>query len=154
MQEGVGFAGFGQVIELAVTLGLIEQGIGAMEDIRNIAEQNASSSEEIAAADAAIGKIETAQGLPRGSIKLHAMIESAAGILHAAEIASASPRMASLIFGSADYAANVHCRPGEDRREVLLALQTGQLRLAGGQVLQRRGQALACPMRTRSSSAP
>jgi methyl-accepting chemotaxis protein len=31
-------------------LGLIEQGIGAMEDIRNIAEQNASSSEEIAAA--------------------------------------------------------------------------------------------------------
>jgi citrate lyase subunit beta/citryl-CoA lyase len=44
-------------------------------------------------------------------------------VVHAAEIASASPRMASLIFGSADYAADVRCRPGEDRLEILLALQ-------------------------------
>jgi citrate lyase subunit beta/citryl-CoA lyase len=79
--------------------------------------------EEINAADAAIRKIETAHCLPEGSIKLHAMIESAAGVLRAAEIASASPRMASLIFGSADYAADVRCRPGEDRLEILLALQ-------------------------------
>ncbi len=79
--------------------------------------------EDINAADAAIRKIETDQNLPKGSIKLHAMIESAAGVLRAAEIAAASPRMASLIFGSADYAADVHCRPGEDRLEVLLALQ-------------------------------
>ncbi len=79
--------------------------------------------EEINAADAAIRKIETAHSLPEGIIKLHAMIESAAGVLRAAEIASASPRMASLIFGSADYAADVRCRPGEDRLEILLALQ-------------------------------
>jgi citrate lyase subunit beta/citryl-CoA lyase len=81
------------------------------------------NAEEINSADAAIRKIETAHGLPQGSIKLHAMIESAAGVLRAAEIASASPRMASLIFGSADYAADVRCRPGEDRLEILLALQ-------------------------------
>jgi citrate lyase subunit beta / citryl-CoA lyase len=79
--------------------------------------------EEIRAADDAIRKIEAAGGLPQGGIRLHAMIESASGILHAAEIASASPRMASLIFGSADYAADVHCRPGEDRLEILVALQ-------------------------------
>jgi citrate lyase subunit beta / citryl-CoA lyase len=79
--------------------------------------------EEINAADAAIRKIETAHSLPEGNIKLHAMIESAAGVLRAAEIASASPRIASLIFGSADYAADVRCRPGEDRLEILLALQ-------------------------------
>ena len=47
--------------------------------------------EEIKAADAAIRKIETTHGLREGSIKLHAMIESAAGVLHSAEIASASP---------------------------------------------------------------
>lgn len=31
--------------------------------------------------------------------------------------------MASLIFGSADYAADVRCQPGEDRAELMLALQ-------------------------------
>ena len=79
--------------------------------------------EEIRAVDAAIRKIEIAHGLPQEGIRLHAMIESAAGVLRSAEIASASPRMASLIFGSADYAADVHCRPGEDRSEMLVALQ-------------------------------
>ena len=79
--------------------------------------------DEIREADDAIRKIEIAQSLPQESIRLHAMIESASGILHAAEIASASSRMASLIFGSADYASDIHCRPGEDRLEVLLALQ-------------------------------
>ncbi|HTY63571.1 MAG TPA: CoA ester lyase [Acidobacteriota bacterium] len=79
--------------------------------------------EEIKAADAAIRSIEIARGRQPGDIKLHAMIESAAGVLRAAEIASASPRMASLIFGSADFAAGVCCRPEEDRLELLLALQ-------------------------------
>ncbi len=51
------------------------------------------------------------------------MIESAAGVLHSPEIAAASPRMASLIFGSADYATDLRCQPGEDRMELLLALQ-------------------------------
>lgn len=79
--------------------------------------------EEILAADEAIRKIEVAHGLLQGSIRIHAMIESASGILHAAEVAAASQRMASLIFGSADYAADVRCRPGESRQEILLALQ-------------------------------
>jgi len=78
---------------------------------------------EIRAADSAILELEGSRGLPQGSIRLHAMIESAHGLLHAPDIAAASPRMASLIFGSADYANDVRCRPGEDRLELLLALQ-------------------------------
>jgi len=78
---------------------------------------------EIQAADAAIRDAEIRHGLPEGGTKLHAMIESAAGVLHSADIAAASPRMASLIFGSADYAGDLRCRPGEDRLELLLALQ-------------------------------
>ncbi|MBN1569921.1 MAG: CoA ester lyase [Acidobacteria bacterium] len=78
---------------------------------------------EIRAAEAAIRTAEHANGLPEGCIKLHAMIESAAGVLHSADIAAASPRMASLIFGSADYAGDLRCMPGEDRIELLLALQ-------------------------------
>ena len=78
---------------------------------------------EIEAADRAVRDMEIAHGLPEGCVGLHAMIESAAGVLRAGEIAAASPRMRSLIFGSADYAADVRCRTGEDRSELLFALQ-------------------------------
>jgi citrate lyase subunit beta/citryl-CoA lyase len=78
---------------------------------------------EIQAADRAVRDMEIAHGLPEGCVGLHAMIESAAGVLRAGEIAAASPRMRSLIFGSADYAADVRCRTGEDRSELLFALQ-------------------------------
>ena len=78
---------------------------------------------EIQNAEDAIGKLEAGSGLPVGSIRLHAMIESASGVLHSADIAASSPRMASLIFGSADYASDLRCLPGEDRTELLLALQ-------------------------------
>jgi citrate lyase subunit beta/citryl-CoA lyase len=77
----------------------------------------------VLAADAAIRELEAAHGLPEGRIRLHAMIESASGVLNARDIAASSARMASLIFGSADYCADVRCRPGEDRLEMLLALQ-------------------------------
>jgi citrate lyase subunit beta/citryl-CoA lyase len=78
---------------------------------------------EILAADHAIRELEAEGDLPEGTVRLHAMIESAAGLLRAAEIAAASPRMASLVFGSADYANDVRCKPGEERQELLLALQ-------------------------------
>ena len=78
---------------------------------------------EIQAAAAAILELEIKHGLPEGGIRLHAMIESAAGLLHSSEIAAASSRMASLIFGSADFVSDMRCQPGEDRIELLLALQ-------------------------------
>src|SRR6266536_1702802 len=81
------------------------------------------SAGEIHAADAAVLEIELAYGLPEGQISFHAMIESSRGVLHAPEIASASDRMAAFIFGSADYVRDVRCQPGEDREELLLALQ-------------------------------
>ncbi len=78
---------------------------------------------EISDAANAIRDIENRSGIPADTVELHAMIESAAGIVHASEIAAASPRMASLIFGSADYATDVRCQAGKDRMEMLLALQ-------------------------------
>jgi citrate lyase subunit beta/citryl-CoA lyase len=77
----------------------------------------------IQAADRMLGALESRHALPAGGVKLHAMVESAAGMLCAREIAAASGRMASLIFGSADYCADARCLPGEDRLEMLLALQ-------------------------------
>jgi citrate lyase subunit beta / citryl-CoA lyase len=81
------------------------------------------SASQIAAADSAIRELEIEHGIPEGSIRLHAMIESAGGLLHSGEIATSSRRMASLIFGSADFIKDVRCRPGKDRQELLLALQ-------------------------------
>jgi citrate lyase subunit beta / citryl-CoA lyase len=78
---------------------------------------------DIEAAERAVLELERSHGVREGMIRFHAMIESAAGVLHSPEIASASPRMASLIFGSADYANDVRCQPGPDRSELLLALQ-------------------------------
>jgi citrate lyase subunit beta/citryl-CoA lyase len=78
---------------------------------------------DIKCAESAILDLEAGNGLRKGSTRLHAMIESAAGLLHSPEIAIASDRMASLIFGSADYVSDVQCKPGEDRMELLLALQ-------------------------------
>jgi len=79
--------------------------------------------EEIRIADQHIQELEKKHDLPEGGIELHAMIESAQGLLRASEIGAAAPRMSSLIFGSADYANDVRCQPGEDRAELVLALQ-------------------------------
>ena len=81
------------------------------------------SAGEVQAADRAVLELELRFGLARGTLKFHAMIESARGLLHAAEIATSCARMASLIFGSADYVTDLRCQPGHDRSELLLALQ-------------------------------
>ena len=81
------------------------------------------STSDIEVVEKRLLSLERRHGLVEGSLAVHVMIESASGVLHSAEIAAASPRMASLIFGSADYAADLRCRPGEDRSELLLALQ-------------------------------
>ncbi|MBZ5496722.1 MAG: CoA ester lyase [Acidobacteriia bacterium] len=77
----------------------------------------------VRAAETAILELESGHESPEGGVRLHAMIESAAGVLSARDIAASSSRMASLIFGSADYCDDVHCQPGEDRIELWFALQ-------------------------------
>jgi citrate lyase subunit beta/citryl-CoA lyase len=79
--------------------------------------------DEIHSVEEVLLELEVRHGMAEGSIRLHAMIESAAGVIRAAEIACASKRMASLIFGSADYIKDLRCQPGEDRAELLFALQ-------------------------------
>ena len=78
---------------------------------------------EVVQAEAGVRELEAGCGLTPGSLRFHAMIESAAGVLNAPGIARSSARMTSLIFGSADYSAQVRCRPSEERLEILMALQ-------------------------------
>lgn len=65
---------------------------------------------DVLVADRLLTGIEQNVGLPVGRIRLEALIESARGVLHAEAIASASPRLAALIFGVVDYAGDIGAR--------------------------------------------
>jgi len=58
------------------------------------------------------------------ALALWAMIETPAGVLSAANIAAANPRLSGLIVGTADLAKDLHCAHPADRGPMLLALQT------------------------------
>ncbi len=68
------------------------------------------SADDVRFVDRLVSQIEQATGLPPGKIRLEVLIETAAGLLHAEAIAKASPRMASLIFGVADFAGEIGAR--------------------------------------------
>ena len=50
------------------------------------------------------------------------MIETPLGVLAAADIAAASPRVAALVLGTSDLANDLHARPARDRLPLLTAL--------------------------------
>ncbi|MEK7862449.1 MAG: CoA ester lyase [Chloroflexota bacterium] len=62
--------------------------------------------EELAIVDEMLAERERSAALPPGSVRVLASIESAAGLLDAARIARA-PRLAGLVFGSEDFAADL-----------------------------------------------
>ncbi len=67
------------------------------------------SPEEVRFAAWTLARLEEMHDLPAGGIRLMCMIESAAGVLAAAQIAACHPRVAALLFGAADYSAEVGC---------------------------------------------
>ncbi|MBX7097235.1 MAG: CoA ester lyase [Myxococcaceae bacterium] len=65
------------------------------------------SPDEVTFVDRLVTQIERAKGFAEGAIALEVLIETAAGLSRALEIARASPRVASLIFGVADFAGDL-----------------------------------------------
>jgi citrate lyase subunit beta/citryl-CoA lyase len=72
---------------------------------------------DIAFADRALTQLEQELGLPQGRIGIEAQIEDAAGLVNVDQIAVASPRVETIIFGPADFSA---------------AMQLPSLTVAGG----------------------
>lgn len=72
------------------------------------------SEDDVRFADRLIGQVELGAGLPVGRIRLEVLIESARSVLRAEQIAASTPRMASLIFGIADYAGDVGAKLSAD----------------------------------------
>lgn len=66
-----------------------------------------TSAAEVKALDLVLTQVEHNAGLPIGRIGIEVQIEDALGLLHVAEIAAASPRLASLVFGPGDFMASL-----------------------------------------------
>jgi citrate lyase subunit beta/citryl-CoA lyase len=66
--------------------------------------------EDVLFIDRLLSQIEEQVGLPRGHITIEALIESAEGVLHAEQIAKATPRMGGLVFGIVDFAGDIGAR--------------------------------------------
>ena len=65
------------------------------------------SASDVKALDLLLTQVEINAGLPRGHIGIEAQIESAQGLINVEEICAASPRLETIVFGPADFAASM-----------------------------------------------
>jgi citrate lyase subunit beta/citryl-CoA lyase len=72
--------------------------------------------------DREIGRLEAAAGLPPGRVRLHLLIESVAGVVHADAIARGAPRAAALFYGAGDLTRETRGRLVAGRMSELYAL--------------------------------
>jgi len=86
---------------------LIEVVEGAGKNIDVVVIPKVYGASDVQFVDRLLTQIEQNMGFEIGRIKLEVLIESAQAVIHAYEIASATPRMAGLIFGIADYAGDI-----------------------------------------------
>ncbi|MDP7382515.1 MAG: aldolase/citrate lyase family protein, partial [Acidimicrobiales bacterium] len=66
--------------------------------------------EQIRALDMLLSQIEKSEGLDVGRIGIEAQIENAMGLTMVDEIAAASPRVETIIFGPADFMASINMK--------------------------------------------
>lgn len=85
---------------------LVEVVEGAGQRIDMVMVPKVASARDVWFVDTLLAQIEASVGIGT-PIGLEAQIETAAGFLHAAEIAQASPRLRALVFGAGDYAASM-----------------------------------------------
>jgi citrate lyase subunit beta/citryl-CoA lyase len=93
---------------------LVEVVGGAGESLDVLILPKTERPDEVRYIDQLLTHLERKFGLEPGRLQLEVLIESAAGVSRAEEIASASPRLAALIFGVADYAGDVGALLGVD----------------------------------------
>lgn len=79
------------------------------------------SPDDIGAADGIITRLEEENGMERGSVRIHAMLETARAIVNASAIASSSPRILGLTIGGQDLAADLGIKITREGLEMLYA---------------------------------
>jgi citrate lyase subunit beta/citryl-CoA lyase len=65
------------------------------------------SAAQVVATDLLLAQVEQAAGLPVGHIGIEAQIETTRGLINVEEICAASPRLETIVFGPADFAASM-----------------------------------------------
>jgi citrate lyase subunit beta/citryl-CoA lyase len=80
---------------------------GAGERLDEIMLPKVESADQIVATDLLLRQVEIAAGLPVGHIGIEAQIETAKGLINVEQICAASPRLETIIFGPADFAASM-----------------------------------------------
>jgi citrate lyase subunit beta/citryl-CoA lyase len=103
--------------------------------------------------DLTLTQLEKTLGLPLGGIGIEAQIENAKGLVNVDEIAAASPRLETIIFGPADFMASINMKslvvgalhpdyPGDQYHyilmRILMAARTYDLQAIDGPFLQIR----------------
>ena len=81
------------------------------------------SAEQVKWVSGEIESYELSNGLPVGSIRLLAGLETAKGVLNLKEIAGADKRLEALIFGGEDFAASIGATRSSEATELLYARQ-------------------------------
>lgn len=94
---------------------LIEVVTGAGDALDVIIVPKARTARDVWWVDVLLTQLEAKLGLSR-PIGLEVLIEEAEGLLNAAEIAKASPRVEAIIFGVGDLSASLHARVGGNFR--------------------------------------
>ncbi|ACZ18577.1 Citrate (pro-3S)-lyase [Thermanaerovibrio acidaminovorans DSM 6589] len=80
-----------------------------------------SSPEDVILADRLMGRIEEEHGLPVGSVRIHAMLETARGVVNALEIGRSSPRVEALTLGGQDLTADMGVSKTREGWELFVA---------------------------------
>lgn len=76
------------------------------------------SAQDVLEADAYITQVEEQLGLPRNTVGLMPLIETAMGVENAFAIASASKRVQALFLGAEDLTADLRCKRTKEGREI------------------------------------
>ena len=91
-------------------LDVIEVVSGAGANLDCIMLPKVQGPEQIRALDMLLSQIEKSEGLDVGRIGIEAQIENAMGLTMVDEIAAASPRVETIIFGPADFMASINMK--------------------------------------------
>src|SRR5438067_12592602 len=90
------------------TYGDVIEAVGnAGERLEEVMLPKVQSAAEIVALDLLLNQVEENAGLPHGHIGIEAQIETTRGLINVEEICAASPRLETIIFGPADFAASM-----------------------------------------------
>ena len=89
--------------------------------LRGIRLPKAEDTDSVREVASWLAEAERSRGLTEGSVRLDCTIESARGLLAAAEIARVDRRVGALVFGHVDYCLDVGAEPGTEGWEILYA---------------------------------